>query len=45
MEEEKIVIPSNEEVLEVKAEGDCVEIEDVGNKKSAEILENKAGEL
>lgn len=41
--DEKVVIPSNEEVLEVTDCGDTIEVTDVGNKESAEILsENPA---
>ena len=36
--DEKVVIPSNEEVLEVVDCGDTIEVTDVGNKESAEIL-------
>lgn len=38
--EEKIVIPSNEEVLEVTETPDGFDVVDVGNKESAEIIEN-----
>lgn len=40
---EKIVIPSNEEVLDVTDYGDVIEVVDVGNRESARILsENPA---
>ena len=38
--EEKIVIPSNEEVLEVVETSDEIDVIDVGNKESAKIIEN-----
>ncbi len=37
--DEKIVIPSNEEVLEVTECDDEIDVTDVGNKESAEILD------
>ena len=38
--EEKIVVPSNEEVLEVVQTPDEIDVVDVGNKESAKIIEN-----
>lgn len=38
--EEKIVIPSNEEVLEVIETPDEIDVIDVGNKESAKIIED-----
>ena len=40
--DEKIVIPSNEEVLEVSENGDTIDVTDMGNKESAEILDENA---
>lgn len=37
---ETIVLPSNEEVLEVTEKPDEVDVVDVGNKESAEVIEN-----
>lgn len=37
--DEKVVIPSNEEVLEVTECGDEIDVTDVGNKESAKILD------
>ena len=37
--DEKIVIPSNEEVLEFTECGDEIDVTDVCNKESAEILD------
>ena len=38
--EEKIVLPSNEEVLEVIETPDEIDVIDVGNKESAKIIED-----
>ncbi|MBC2888048.1 hypothetical protein [Gordonibacter massiliensis (ex Traore et al. 2017)] len=38
--EEKIVVPSNEEVLEVIETPDEIDVIDVGNKESAKIIED-----
>ena len=38
--EEKIVIPSNEEVLKVVETPDEIDVIDVGNKESAKIIED-----
>lgn len=38
--EEKIVIPSNEEVLEVIETPDKIDVIDVGNKESAKVIED-----
>lgn len=37
--DEKIVIPSNEEVLDVTETADEIDVTDVGNEESAEILD------
>lgn len=37
--DEKIVVPSNEEVLEVTETPDEIDVIDVGNRESAEILD------
>ena len=38
--EEKIVLPSNEEILEVIETPDEIDVIDVGNKESAKIIED-----
>lgn len=40
--DEKIVIPSNEEVLEVTETTDGIDVTDMGNKESAQILDENA---
>ena len=40
--DEKIVIPSNEEVLEVTENADGIEVTDMGNEDSAKILDENA---
>ena len=45
MSDEKIIIPSNEEVLDVKEKGDEIDVTDLGNKESAKIIENDPKEM
>lgn len=45
MADEKVIIPSNEEVLDVEKTEDGYEVTDMGNKASAEVIENDPAEL
>ena len=40
MSDEKVIIPSNEEILDVTETDDETVVTDLGNKESAEILED-----
>lgn len=42
---EDIIIPSNEEVLQVTETGDEIDVTDVGNKESAKIVESDPKEM
>ncbi len=42
---EDLVIPSNEEVLQVTEKGDEIDITDLGNEESAKVIESDPDEL
>ena len=45
MSDEKVIIPSNEEVLDVQEEPNGYEVTDMGNEASAEVIESDPKEL
>lgn len=45
MSEEKILVPSDDEILEVTEDGDTINIKDVGPKESEKIIDESGKDV